>query len=325
MDDLFRIGTRGSRLALIQSNWIAERLRAAHPQIGVRLETFRTAGDRDRATPLAHLPGIGPTPAIGLRPAGGFFVKELEAALLEDRIDLAVHSMKDVPTKIPAGLEVGAAVPEREDPRECLVTPQGLPLDQLPRGATIGSSSPRRRAMLLVARPDLKFIDLRGNVETRLTKLQAGVCHATVLARAGLARMGLLDKRMVVVEPDVLMPPAGQGALGLEFRDSDDRVRRTLAALDHPPSRQAVTAERALLARLGAGCRTPLGVLGRVDAAGTLVLEAYLAAPDGSEVIRRRASGKAAEAARLGAALALALLEAGAGRYLCPDGEADHA
>jgi hydroxymethylbilane synthase len=313
MDDLLRIGTRGSRLALIQSNWVAGRLRAAHPQLEIRIETFRTAGDRDRATPLAHLPGIG------------FFVKELEAALLEDRIDLAVHSMKDVPTKIPAGLEVGAAVPEREDPRECLVTPQGLRLEDLPQGATVGSSSPRRRAMLLVARPDLKFIDLRGNVETRLTKLQAGVCHATVLARAGLARMGLLDKRMVVVEPDVLTPPGGQGALGLEFRDSDDRVRRTLAALDHPPSRQAVTAERALLSRLGAGCRTPLGVLGRVDAAGTLVLEAYLAAPDGSEAIRRRTSGKAAEAARLGAALALALLEAGAGRYLCPDGEGDDA
>ena len=313
MDNLIRIGTRGSRLALIQSNWIADRLRAAPPQSEVRLEIFRTAGDRDRATPLARLPGIG------------FFVKELEAALLEDRIDVAVHSLKDVPTKVPAGLEVGAAVPEREDPRECLVTAQGLPLEKLPPAATVGSSSPRRRAMLLVARPDLKFIDLRGNVETRLTKLDAGVCHATVLARAGLARMGLLDKRMVVVEPDVLMPPAGQGALGLEFRDSDDRVRRTLAALDHAPSRQAVTAERALLARLGAGCRTPLGVLGRVDAAGTLVLEAYLAAPDGREAIRRSARGKAADAAQIGAALAEALLEAGAGRYICPDGEGDDA
>jgi hydroxymethylbilane synthase len=309
MENLLRIGTRGSRLALIQSNWIAERLRGAHGQLEVRIETFRTAGDRDRATPLAHLPGIG------------FFVKELEVALLEDRIDLAVHSLKDVPTVMPAGLEVGAAVPEREDPRECLVTPQGLPLDQLPRGATVGSSSPRRRAMLLAARPDLVFLDLRGNVETRLAKLESGVCHATVLARAGLARMGLLDKRMVVVEPGILMPPAGQGALGLEFRDSDAGVRRVLEALDHAPSRQAVTAERALLLRLGAGCRTPLGVLGRVDAAGALVLDACLAAPDGHEVIRRSAAGKAADAAKVGAALAETLLEAGAGRYVCPDGE----
>jgi len=309
METLIRIGTRGSRLAMVQSNWIAGRLGDAHPGLEVRLETFRTAGDRDRATPLAHLPGIG------------FFVKELETALLDDRVDLAVHSLKDVPTVVPAGLEVGAAVPQREDPRECLVTPQGLGLEDLPQGATVGSSSPRRRAMLLAARPDLKFIDLRGNVETRLTKLEAGVCDATVLARAGLARMGLLDKRMVVVEPDVLMPPAGQGALGLEFRDSDDCVRRTIAVLDHAPSRQAVTAERALLARLGAGCRTPLGVLGRVDAAGTLTLDAYLAAPDGHEAIRRSLAGKAAEAARLGTALAEALLEAGAARYVCPDGE----
>ena len=309
MDNLIRIGTRGSRLALIQSNWIAGRLRNAHPHLDVRIETFRTAGDRDRATPLAHLPGIG------------FFVKELETALLEDRVDLAVHSMKDVPTKIPAGLEVGAAVPEREDPRECLVTPQGLRLEELPQGATVGSSSPRRRAMLLAARPDLVFLDLRGNVETRLTKLEAGVCHATVLARAGLARMGLLDKRMVLVEPDVLMPPAGQGALGLEFRDSDDLVRRTLAVLDHAPSRQAVTAERALLLHLGAGCRTPLGVLGRVDAAGMLTLDAYLAAPDGREAIRRSATGKARECAQIGTALAETMLEAGAGRYVCPDDE----
>jgi hydroxymethylbilane synthase len=175
--------------------------------------------------------------------------------------------------------------------------------------------------MLLAARPDLVFLDLRGNVETRLTKLEAGVCHATVLARAGLARMGLLDNRMVLVEPDVLMPPAGQGALGLEFRDSDDLVRRTLAVLDHAPSRQAVTAERALLLHLGAGCRTPLGVLGRVDAAGTLTLDAYLAAPDGREAIRRSATGKAREAAQIGTALAETMLEAGAGRYVCPDDE----
>jgi hydroxymethylbilane synthase len=309
MDNIIRIGTRGSRLALIQSNWIARRLRDAHGQLEIRIETFRTAGDRDRATPLAHLPGIG------------FFVKELEVALLEDRIDLAVHSLKDVPTVMPAGLEVAAAVPEREDPRECLVTPQGLGLEALPQGATIGSSSPRRRAMLLAARPDLVFLDLRGNVETRLAKLDAGVCHATVLARAGLARMGLLDNRMVVVEAAILTPPAGQGALGLEFRDSDDCVRRVLAVLDHAPSRQAVTAERALLARLGAGCRTPLGVLGRVDDAGTLVLDAYLAAPDGHEAIRRSATGKAADALQIGTALALALLDAGAGRYVCPEGE----
>ena len=320
MSHVIRIGTRGSRLALIQTGGVAERLRAAHPDLDIRIETFRTAGDRDRATPLAHLPGIG------------FFVKELEVALLEDRIDLAVHSMKDVPTKVPDGLEVGTAVPEREDPRDCLITPQGLRLEDLPQGATVGSSSPRRRAMLLAARPDLKFIDLRGNVETRLRKLREGVCHATVLARAGLARMGLLDRRMVVLEPEILMPPAGQGALGLEFRASDDRVRRLLAPLDHPPTRWAVTAERALVARLGAGCRTPLGVLGRVGPDGRLALEAYLVSPDGRDGIRRRADpygpvlgGGAAEAPRLGTALAETLLEGGAGRFIRPDSEGDDA
>ncbi|MBM4019887.1 MAG: hydroxymethylbilane synthase [Planctomycetes bacterium] len=310
MADLIRIGARGSRLALVQANWVAERLRDAHGDLDARIETFRTAGDRDRATALARLPGIG------------FFVKELQAALAEDRIDLAVHSLKDVPTAEPAGLTVCDSVPEREDPRECLVTPQGLGLEDLPRGATVGSSSPRRRAMLLAARPDLVFADLRGNVETRLAKLEAGVCHATVLARAGLARMGLLDRRMALLDPLVLMPPAGQGALGLEFRTSDDRVRRLLGPLDHARSRLAVTAERALIARLGAGCRTPLGVLGWVERNGPLLLEAYILSPDGRDPVRRRTEGPPAEAASLGAGLADALLAAGAGRLVSRESEA---
>jgi hydroxymethylbilane synthase len=179
--------------------------------------------------------------------------------------------------------------------------------------------------MLLAARPDLRFLDLRGNVETRLRKLQEGACHATVLARAGLARMGLLDRRMVVLDPDVLLPPAGQGALGLELRASDDCVRRWLAALDDPASRQAVASERALVARLGAGCPTPLGVLGRVDAGGVVVLEACILSPDGRDAIRRRAAGDAAHLDRLAAVLAEALLAAGAGRFVRPDREADDA
>jgi hydroxymethylbilane synthase len=308
MDKAVRIGTRGSRLALAQAEWTAARLRAAHPAVEFQVETFRTAGDRDRATPLARLPGVG------------FFVKELEVALLEDRIDLAVHSLKDVPTDVPAGLEVAAAVPEREDPRECLVTPAGLALANLPEGATVGSSSPRRRAMLLAARPDLHFIDLRGNVETRLAKVAAGVCHATVLARAGLARLGMLDGRMAVLEPDILLPPAGQGALGLEFRAADERVRSLVAPLDHPPSRWAVTAERALVRRLGAGCRTPLGVLGRVDGHGQLALDAWILSDDGRRSIRRQSGGAAPEAWRSGTILADALLEAGAGGFLSPQG-----
>ena len=304
MESPLRIGTRGSRLAIFQAESVASRLREVHPGLEVRIEEFRTAGDRDGATALSRLPGVG------------FFVKELEAALLEGRIDLAVHSFKDVPTAVPEGLAVGAAVPGREDPRECLVTPAGLHLADLPPGATVGSSSPRRRAMMLAARPDLAFVDLRGNVETRLRKLEAGACQATVLARAGLVRLGLLDRRMVVLGTDVLMSAAGQGALGLECRADDDRVRQLAAPLDHAPSRWAVMAERALVRRLGAGCRTPLGSLGRVDAAGQLVLDAWLLAPDGRGSLRRRATGRADEAERVGRALAEELLAAGAARFL---------
>jgi len=308
MGNALRIGTRGSRLAMTQTEWVVSRLRAAHPALEVRVEVFRTAGDRDRATPLARLPGAG------------FFVKELEAALLDGRIDLAVHSMKDVPTQVPEGLDVGATVPERADTRDGLVTVEGLALADLPPGATVGSSSPRRRAMLLAARPDLEFVDLRGNVGTRLEKLVSGVCRATVLAMAGLGRLGLLDGRMRPLEADVMMPAAGQGALALECRRADEPVCRLVAALDHPPSRRAVAAERALVRRLGAGCRTPLGVLGRVGAAGDLRLEAWLLAPDGRDAIRRSLAGSAAEAAAVGTALAEALLADGAARLLAPAG-----
>jgi len=307
MGNLLKIGTRGSRLAMIQAEGVAARLRAAHPDLEVRIETFRTAGDRDRATPLVRMPGLG------------FFVKELETGLLDGRIDLAVHSLKDVPTQLPEGLEVEAAVPEREDPRECLATPAGLRLDQLPEGAAVGSSSPRRRAMMLAARSDLAFIDLRGNVETRLKKLAAGVCDATVLARAGLARLGVLDRRMVVLEPQVLLPPPGQGALGLEFRAADERIGAWAAALDHPPSRWAVTAERALARRLAAGCRTPLGALAAVDGSGGLVLDAWLLSADGRESMRQEARGDAADAARIGTALAERLIAEGARRFVGPE------
>ena len=310
MGQVLRIGTRGSPLAMWQTAWMASHLSEAHPDLQVQIREFHTTGDRDRATPLTGLPGAG------------FFVKELERALLAGEIDLAVHSMKDVPTQVPDGLDVGAAVPTRADVRDCLVTPAGLAPADLPQGAIVGSGSPRRRAMLLAARPDLEFVDLRGNVETRLAKLESGVCHATVLARAGLERLGLLDGRMVSVPTDVLMPAAGQGALGLEFRSADAWVRAALAPLDDPPSRLAVAAERALVRRLGAGCRTPLGVLGQVDDADRLILEAWLLAPDGQDSIRRSAGGAAADAAAVGTNLAESLLADGAARLVgCGGGE----
>lgn len=303
MANVIRIGARGSKLAIFQAEWVARRLLAAHPGLEPRIETFRTAGDRDRATPLAHLPGVG------------FFVKELQTALLEDRIDLAVHSLKDVPTAEPEGLVVAAAVPEREDPRECLVTQAGITVNGLPPGAVVGSSSPRRRAMLASARPDLEFVDLRGNVETRLEKLAGGVCQATVLARAGLARLGVLDQRMVVLEAQTLLPPAGQGALGLECRGADGGVMRLLAAVDHADTRAAVTAERAVVRRLGAGCSTPLGVLGRMRN-GRLAVDAWLLAEDGRRSVRRSVEGDPGSAERLGVELAEAMLADGAAELL---------
>jgi hydroxymethylbilane synthase len=308
MANVLRIGARGSKLAVFQAEWVAARLAAAHPGIETRIETFRTAGDRDRATPLAHLPGVG------------FFVKELQTALLEDRIDLAVHSLKDVPTIEPEGLVVAAAVPEREGPGECLVTQAGITLDELPQGAVVGSSSPRRRAMLLAKRPDLKFVDLRGNVETRLQKLTDGVCQATVLARAGLSRLKFLDHRMVVLSPEKMLPPAGQGALGLECRASDGVVLHRIAAIDDPLTRAAVTAERAVCRRLEAGCRTPLGVLGIVSD-GRLTVEAWLLSADGQRAIRRQVTGPEEDAEHLGVGLAEEMLAAGAAELLDADGD----
>ena len=305
MGQVLRIGSRASRLALVQTEWVVARLREAWPDLEVRVDPIRTAGDRDRATPLAA-GGLGV----------GVFVKELEQALLDGRIDLAVHSMKDVPTRVPEGLEVEASVPRRADPRDCLLTSAGQSLEDLPRGAKVGTSSPRRRAMLLAARADLRFTDLRGNVETRLAKLEAGRCDATVLARAGLERLGLLDARAWTVPVSVALPAAGQGALGLEFRAGDERVRGLVGAVDDAASREAVVAERALVRRLGAGCRTPLGVLGTVDGVGRLALEAYLVGAGGRASLRERAEGPAGEAGAIGVRLAETLLGAGAARWI---------
>jgi hydroxymethylbilane synthase len=304
MKDILRIGTRGSRLARRQTDQVADRLRAAHPGLDIRIETYRTTGDRDRATPLARLPGVG------------FFVKELEQALADGQIDLAVHSLKDVPTRVPDGLAVAAAVPPREDPHDALLTRDGIALADLPAGATVGTSSPRRRAMLLAARPDLVMADLRGNVDTRLRKLADGVCDATVLAMAGLARLAVEEARPVPLPVETVVPAAGQGALGLEHRADDEAVRASIAAVDHAPSRLAVTAERAVLLRLGAGCRTPIGVLGRAGEDGRLHLEAYLLSPDGRRRLRQSAEGGAAEAAALGRDLAETMLADGAGELV---------
>ncbi len=294
------IGTRGSALALAQSEAVAAALRGLRPGLGVRLERIRTAGDR-----LAE---------ASLGPAGGkgLFVKEIEEALLDGRIDLAVHSLKDLPAELPAGLALGA-FPPREDPRDVLVSRSGAALDALPEGAGVGTSSLRRQAQLLALRADLKVVPLRGNVDTRLRKLDAGEMDAIILAAAGLRRLGLEARATEFLPPDRMVPAIGQGALAIEVRERDlaGEVGAAVLPLDHADTRAAVLAERAFLRRLGGDCQTPLAAHARV-ARGRISLQAVVASADGARIVRGEMGGPAADGPALGAALAEDLLARGA-------------
>ena len=289
-----RLGTRGSRLALTQSGWVADQLRAHHPGLEVELVEIRTAGDIIQDVPL------------GPEHGQAFFTKEIEDALLDGRIDLAVHSCKDLATTMHAGLTL-SALPEREDPRDVLVSRYGG-LDALPEGASVGTSSPRRKGFLRVARPDLDIRDQRGNVPTRLGAADEGRVDAVVLAASGLARLGLSDRATAVLDPSVMLPAAAQGALALQVRTDDRRLRDLTRAIDHGPTRLAVEAERACLRRLEAGCQAPVGALATVDASGTVRLAAAVVSPDGVVREQRGASGEGSPET-LGKAVAEALLE----------------
>jgi hydroxymethylbilane synthase len=294
------IGTRGSALALTQSEWVAAAIRGAHPGLAVRLERIRTTGDRLSEGPLG--------------PAGGkgLFVKEIEEALLEGRIDLAVHSLKDVPAELAAGLILGA-FPRREDPRDVLVARTGAALDALPEGGAVGTGSLRRQAQLLNLRPDLKVVPIRGNVDTRLRKLDAGEVDAIVLAAAGLRRLGLDTRITEFLPPERLVPAIGQGALAIELRERDlaGHVGAAVRHLDHAETRAAVLAERAFLRRLGGDCQTPVAAHAVIDA-GRLALRAVVASADGARSVRGETGGDALRAEVLGAALAEDLLARGA-------------
>jgi hydroxymethylbilane synthase len=266
------IGTRGSELALTQTNMIASALRALVPQCEVVVEIILSQGDKVQNIPLAAMGGKG------------LFTKELEDALLDGRIDMAVHSLKDLPTELPKGLCL-AAITEREDPRDVLVSRDGVGLNDLPHGARVGTSSLRRRAQLLAVRPDLDMPDIRGNVPTRLAKVAEGPYDATLLALAGLKRLGLDAHATEILQPEVMLPAPGQGALGIECREGDADLREVLSALNHADTAAAVTAERTLLAALGGGCHTPLGAWGESNG-DTLRLRANVAAPDGSQLWR---------------------------------------
>jgi hydroxymethylbilane synthase len=291
------IGTRGSQLALTQSNWVADQLRSAHPGLDVDLQIIKTKGDKILDVPLAKVGGKG------------LFVKEIEDALLDGRADIAVHSMKDVPTELPEGLFI-ACVPEREDVRDALISRTGAGLDDLPSGATVGTSSLRRRSQLLYARPDLNVVSLRGNLDTRIKKLETENLDAIVVAAAGLRRMGLVDRASQFIPPDLMVPAIGQGALGIEARQDDSETLALLRILHHPPTAVCVAAERAFLATMEGGCQVPLAALctlsdDRVNVAG------LVADPDGVRYFRGQHQGAAEDSAEIGRALAQDLLDQG--------------
>src|ERR671932_2959689 len=301
------IGSRGSKLALWQSEWVKARLEALDPSVKVRIEIFKTQGDVRTDVPLSTIGGQGA------------FTKELEVALLDRRVDVAVHSLKALPTVVPVGLAI-TATPEREDARDALVLradadARGASLKSLAAGAVVGTSSLRRVAQLKHLRPDARVKDLRGNVDTRLRKLDSGEFDAVVLASAGLRRLGFADRISAAIETDEMLPAVSQGALGLETRADDAETLALVSRLDHAPTRSAVLAERALLRSLGGGCQVPIAAHATLDG-GRLRLEGLVASLDGAEVIRDSFEGDASDAASVGEALAALMLGRGAGSLL---------
>jgi hydroxymethylbilane synthase len=301
-----RIGTRGSALALWQANHVREQLLQLH-HIEAEIIRIRTSGDRFQAASVSQ---IGSETGIK-----GIFIKELEDALLAGTVDLAVHSMKDVPTESPAGLEF-AAITKRADPRDCLISRAGDALHALAEGARVGTSSLRRQAQLRHRRPDLNVLDLRGNVDTRLKKVASGEFEAIVLAVAGVTRLGESDRITEILPPEIMLPAVGQGALGIETRADDTETADRVAPLDDSGTRDCVTAERALLRELEGGCQVPLGAWARPSQHGEIYLEACVFSPDGTEFVRRDLRGPAASAEEIGRRLGEILIEAGADRLL---------
>ncbi|HEX4472775.1 MAG TPA: hydroxymethylbilane synthase [Nocardioides sp.] len=305
MSTPIRLGTRSSALATTQSRWVAERLTE---ELGrpVELVEITTEGDRVSA-PLAQLGGTG------------VFVSALREALLDGRIDVAVHSLKDLPTAPAPGIAL-AAVPVREDPRDVVVARDGLTLGGLPAGSRVGTGSPRRAAQLHALGLGLEIVEIRGNVDTRIRKVREGAYDAVILARAGLARLDRLDEVTEVLDPLQMLPAPGQGALAVETREGDDLLTE-LAALDDVRARAAVTAERAVLARLEGGCSAPIGVLAEVaegDDGDELWVRATALSPDGTLAVRMSATGDPADAAGVGERLAGLMLDEGAGQLTEP-------
>jgi hydroxymethylbilane synthase len=306
------IGSRGSQLALWQADWVKDQLSAAGHEIAI--EIIRTTGDK-----LQSFPPEQPLPASIARTiaeAGtkGLFIKEIEEALLAGKVDLAVHSLKDLPTIQPEGLML-ASVPAREDARDIFISAGGKPFEQLPAGARVGTSSPRRQAQIRNLRPDLELIAMRGNLDTRLRKLERGDCEALVLAAAGVHRLGLRERITGYFSFDQMCPAVGQGALGIEIRLGHAELARAVAPLDDPATHIAVRAERAMLLRLGGGCQVPIAAHANFED-GQLRLRGVVASLDGRRVIRAAAAGSQNDPESLGAAVGEDLLRGGAGEVL---------
>ncbi len=288
-----RIGSRGSPMALSQTGLVRDRLRAIHPDLAadgaVEIVAIRTTGDRVQDRRLAEIGGKG------------LFAKEIDEALLAGRIDLAVHSLKDLEIWLPDGVEIACVLP-RDDPRDAFLSPGAAELAALPQGAVVGTASLRRQAQLLRLRPDLKIVPFRGNANTRIRKLEAGEVDATLLALCGLERIGLAHLATEILPPEIMLPAVGQGALAVECRGGDDWVRQLLSPLHDPRSAACTGAERAMLAVLDGSCHTPIGGLAQLDG-DRLTIEGLLLTPDGRAEIRARRSGPMADAASLGTAL----------------------
>lgn len=297
MTERLRIGTRGSTLARWQAGWVKQRLEAARPGLAVELVIIKTTGDKILDVPLAQVGGKG------------LFVKEIEEALLARSVDLAVHSMKDVPTALPPELHL-AAIPAREEPYDALISRDRLGLAKLPPGAVIGTSSLRRQSQLLAYRPDLKIVGLRGNLDTRLKKVREGAMDGIILAAAGLRRLGWDGEIAERLSPAICLPAIGQGALGLECRKDDASLNRLLRELDDPDTRACVEAERALLARLEGGCQVPIAAHA-VVAGDSLSLAGLIAGVHGERLVRGELAGPRAEGPAMGRALAERLLAQG--------------
>ena len=298
---IIKIGSRGSPLALRQNEEVLALLRPLFPHVEFQVVTVRTQGDIDRSAPLAEL---------GL----GIFVKEIERLLLDGQLDMAIHSLKDMPTRIADGLALGAMV-RQQDPSDVLVNRWGCPLSQLPEGARIGTSSPRRSALLKNLCPQVTVLPIRGNVETRIQKAQGEEFDGTILAAAGLARLGLKEHIAEYLSPQRFVPPPGQGALTVQIRADDDPMQNMLRSIDHVDTRLAVTAERAFLEKLGGGCQLPVGAYARC-VEELMLMTVFICSPDGAKAFRAKLEGLALDPLQMASDAYLAVAERGGGAFL---------